>query len=175
MIISRRAFIFVGAAGAAALVASRFMPRGTTPSTGALGANGAAVMAAVAPVMLAGALPAAGMQRDAALRDTLAGIEAAVAGLSPRQQSELDDLFGLLALAPARWSLARMTASWQDAAPGDVEGFLDRLRTSRVGLLRAAYDALHQLVLAAWYGQPRAWAAIGYAGPPDLGVREGTS
>jgi hypothetical protein len=35
-------------------------------------------------------------------------------------------------------------------------------------LLRSAYDALHQLVFAAWYGNPRSWPAIGYAGPPVL-------
>jgi len=27
---------------------------------------------------------------------------------------------------------------------------------------------LHQLVLAAWYGNPRAWSSIGYLGPPVL-------
>jgi hypothetical protein len=35
-------------------------------------------------------------------------------------------------------------------------------------LLRSGYAALHQLVLAAWYGNARAWPAIGYGGPPSL-------
>ena len=119
--------------------------------------------------MLAGAIPADPAERSAALRETLAGIEQAVAGLAPRAQGELADLFSLLALAPARWSLAHTHAAWPDAATADVEAFLARLRDSRVGLLRAAYDALHQLVMAAWYGNPRAWTAIGYAGPPMVG------
>ena len=168
MKLSRRSFIFVGAAGAAALVVARFVPRGAA-GPGALGADGTAVMTAVVPVMLAGALPTQRAARDEALRDTLAGIERAVAGLAPRAQRELSDLFSLLALAPARWSLAHTTAPWRDAATDDVDGFLARLRDSRVELLRAAYDALHQLVMAAWYGNPRAWASIGYAGPPSLG------
>ena len=174
MILSRRTFIFVGAAGAAALVAARLLPR-ASPAPGALDADGTAVMAAIAPVMLAGALPSDPQLRRDALRETLAAIEGAVAGLAPRAQGELNDLFGLLALAPARWTLARTTATWQDASREDVERFLDRLRDSRIGLLRAAYDALHQLVMAAWYGNPRAWPAIGYPGPPDLGTGERTS
>jgi len=28
---------------------------------------------------------------------------------------------------------------------------------------------LHELAFAAWYGNPQAWPAIGYAGPPALG------
>jgi len=174
MILSRRTFIFVGAAGAAALVAARLLPR-TTPPSGTLDAAGTAVMAAITPVLLAGALPADPKLHGDALRETLVAIEGAIAGLAPRAQGELSDLFGLLALAPARWSLARTTASWQDASRDDVERFLDRLRDSRIGLLRAAYDALHQLVMAAWYGGPRAWPAIGYPGPPNLGSRERTS
>jgi hypothetical protein len=174
MILSRRTFIFVGAAGAAALVAARFLPR-STPAPGALDANGTAVLTAIVPAMLAGALPSDPALRDAALRDTLAAIDRAVAGLAPRAQGELEDLFALLVLPPARWALARMTTSWPEASRGDVERFLGRLRDSRIALLHAAYDALHQLVMAAWYGKPRAWAAIGYAGPPDLGLREGTS
>ena len=35
-------------------------------------------------------------------------------------------------------------------------------------LQRTAYDALHQIIFAAWYGNPRSWPAIGYAGPPEL-------
>ncbi|MEO5765319.1 MAG: hypothetical protein ABIR52_08435 [Casimicrobiaceae bacterium] len=167
MIPSRRNFIFVGVAGAAALATVRLWPR-EAPRPGALGADGVAVMSAIAPVMLAGALPGGGA-RETALNETLVAIESAVAGLAPRAQAELGDLFALLALAPARWSLAGMTASWQSATPADVARFLDRLRESRIELLRAAYDALHQLVMAAWYGNPRAWPAIGYGGPPVLG------
>ena len=168
MNISRRSFIFVGAAGAAALLVARLVPRGA-PAADALGADGVAIMTAIAPAMLAGALPSEATERRDALRETLAGIERAVAGLAPRAQGELADLFSLLALAPARWSLARTTASWSDARPEDVGAFLARLRDSRIGLMRAAYDALHQLVMAAWYGSPRAWASIGYAGPPMVG------
>src|SRR5204862_1857703 len=81
MKLSRRTFIFVGAAGAAALVVARFVPRGA-PAADALGADGHAIMSAVAPVMLAGALPTDFPARSDALRETLAGIEQAGAGLA---------------------------------------------------------------------------------------------
>jgi hypothetical protein len=35
-------------------------------------------------------------------------------------------------------------------------------------LLRVAYFALHELVFAAWYGDPQSWPRIGYPGPPEL-------
>ena len=80
----------------------------------------------------------------------------------------LAQLLSLLALAPARWALLRSASSWPQSSIADVQAFLDRSRDSRVTLFRAAYDAFHQLIFAAWYGSPSAWAAIGYAGPPQV-------
>jgi len=96
-------------------------------------------------------------------------IDRAINGLSPLQIHEIGQLFTLLALAPVRWSLTRSTRAWDEATASDVDAFLSWLRDSRIALLRAAYDALHQLVFASWYGNPRRWAAIGYDGPPALG------
>jgi hypothetical protein len=169
---SRRTFIFAGVLGAAALVATRWLPRASPPAglptLRALDADGEAIVTAILPVMLADTLPPADDARAAAVRETVAAVDAAIAGLPPLAQRELQQLFTLLALAPTRWSLARMTASWSETSPAAVDAFLRRLKDSRIALLRAAYDALHQLVFAAWYGQPRAWSAIGYDGPPTV-------
>ncbi len=126
-------------------------------------------MRAIVPVMLAGALPQDPSQHHEAVRETLVSIDRAINGLSPLQIREIGQLFTLLALAPVRWSLTRSTHAWGEATASDVDAFLVRLRDSRIALLRAAYDALHQLVFAAWYGNPRAWGALGYDGPPVLG------
>jgi hypothetical protein len=167
---SRRTFIFAGVLGAAALAATRFFPRAPVPATHmALDGDATAIVAALAPVMLDGALPDEARARDDALRETVAAVDRAVSGLPPLAQHELGQLFALLASAPGRWSLAHMTSSWDEASRDDVERFLVRLRDSRLALLRAAYDALHQLILAAWYGNPRAWPTLGYSGPPVLG------
>ena len=171
MTASRRTFIFAGALGVAALAVVRYWPRSPTAPVAlrSLGADGAAVMTAIVPVMLADALPADAAAREEAIRETIDNVDRAIGGLSPRQIGELGHLFALLALPPVRWSLARSTHAWPNATADEVDAFLARLRDSRIALLRAAYDALHQLVFAAWYGNPRAWSAIGYAGPPALG------
>jgi hypothetical protein len=171
--LSRRTFIAAGILGAAALAATRFIPRAPgpphDPSLRALDADAATIVAAIVPAMLAGALPDERAARAAAARETVAAVDATILGLPPRAQRELDELFALLASLPGRVALAHTTASWSAMSETDTQAFLERLRGSRWTLLRAAYDALHQLVLASWYGNPRAWAAIGYGGPPAIG------
>lgn len=133
-----------------------------------LDAAAPAIIAAIVPVLLDGALPAAGAERREAIAETVGNVARAVAGLPPAAQRELGELFALLGFAPARIALARVGAPWPEATPAAVGAFLDRWRQSDFALLRSAYDALHQIVLAAWYGNPRAWPAIGYGGPPRL-------
>jgi hypothetical protein len=170
--LSRRTFIAAGVLGVAALAATRFLPRpsvtGDAGGLRALDADGAAVLAAVAPALLEGALPDEPASRREALRETLVGVDTAILGLPPAMQRELGQLFALLASLPGRVLLARTPRAWSDMSGADVEAFLLRLQASRWSLLRAAYDAIHQLVLAAWYGNPRSWSAIGYGGPPAL-------
>lgn len=169
---SRRTFIAAGIAGTAALAAACWLRGPHAPASGvarrALDADGESVFAAVAPVLLDGALPTDRAARDAALARTLDGIDVAVAGLAPDARKELSQLIALLALPPVRIAFVRVSSPWNEAAPDEVRRFLDRCRDSLTTLLRAAYDALHQLTFAAWYGNPDAWPAIGYPGPPPL-------
>ncbi len=118
--------------------------------------------------MLAGVLPQEAAARTAAIAQTLAALDTAVGGLPASAQAELAQLFDLLSLPPVRLAVARIDAPWAEASPAQVRACLDRFRGSPVQLLRAAYDALHQLTFAAWYGDSQAWAAIGYPGPPAL-------
>ena len=96
------------------------------------------------------------------------GVGVAIAGLSAAAQQELSELFTLLGFAPARVLLAGLWPSWEAASVDEVAAFLQGWRTSRLGLLRSAYAALHDLVLGAWYGTPDTWEAIGYPGPPEI-------
>lgn len=170
---SRRTFIVAGVAGAAVLGLAAWLRGPHAPASGvprrALDADGEALFAAVIPVLLAGALPTAPAARDVALTETLAGVDLAVAGLPVAAQAELGQLIALLALPPVRWGFARVTSPWRDAPPAEVRAFLDRCRDSSLALPRTAYDALHQLTFAAWYGNARSWPALGYAGPPEVG------
>jgi hypothetical protein len=170
--ISRRAFIATGLVGAAALATAAWLRGPHAPpgdaSLRALDADAQAILGAMVPVLLDGALPDAAQERRVAITRTVRGIDIAVAGLPPSAQEELRQLFSLLALPPARIAVARITQPWDQASPAEVRAALDRFRGSSVMLLRSAYGALHQLTFAAWYGNPESWPRIGYPGPPDL-------
>jgi hypothetical protein len=170
--VSRRTFIATGVVGALALAAAGWLRGPHAAASGvprrALDADGEALFTAVAPVLLAGALPQAADARKAAIAQTLDGIDLGVAGLPPAARAELSQLVALLALPPVRFGFARVSNSWTEASGEEVRRFLDRCRASRTTLLRAAYDALHQLTFAAWYGNPQSWPAIGYPGPPSI-------
>lgn len=126
------------------------------------------VIGAVAPVMLADMMPAAGEARAVALRRATEAVATAVASLSASAQREVAELFALLTLPPARIALAGVRAPWAEADASAVRAFLDRWRHSSLDLLKTGYLALHDLVLGAWYADSATWPAIGYPGPPDI-------
>ena len=160
-------------AGVAALVLTRWLystvssPPRTAASSAALGSDAQAILAAIIPVILDGALPV-GPDAAGACDEALAGTGEAIAGLPPSARRELDQLFALLAFAPTRCIVAGVWSPWPNASRESVAAFLGHWRDSRFALLRSAYEALHQIVLGAWYGNPRSWGAIGYPGPPSL-------
>jgi hypothetical protein len=169
--ISRRTLLKAGLAGGAALLLARWLyaPPASPPSSPGLDSGTRAILAAIIPVMLDGALPR-GAEKSPARAATLAAIEEEIAGLPPSTRKELADLFSLLGFAPTRCIVAGVWSAWPDATPESIASFLNRWRDSRFALLRSAYAALHQLVFAAWYADPRAWAATGYGGPPSLEI-----
>ena len=120
------------------------------------------------PAVLAGALPAKEAERTGAIREVVEAFDRAVSGLSPAVQREIEDLLSLLRYAPTRIAFTGIGSSWEDAEVQSVAAFLARWRESRFDLLRAGYQALTQLLQAAWYGNPRSWPAIGYPGPPPV-------
>jgi len=126
------------------------------------------ILGAIVPVLLAGSLPEEKNALRQAVESTVADVELAISGLHPMSQQELAELFALLSFGPARWLLTGIGVGWTEATPDSVARFLARWRHSFWALPQAGYQALHQLVIAAWFSQPRAWAAIGYDGPPVL-------
>jgi hypothetical protein len=115
-----------------------------------------AILAAIVPAMI----PAANVMA------TIEGFDTAVAGLTPSVQAEIAQLFTILRVPLVRLLATGIVTPWSQASVADVSAFLTRWRFSPILKLRAAYDALHQLTLAAWYGSSAAWPAIGYPGPP---------
>lgn len=121
------------------------------------------MLRAVARVMLDGALPNRSEALDAAVR----GVQIAIAGLPPAVQGEIQQLFGLLEFPLTRRVVAGV-GPWDRASDEEVAAFLEHWRTSNVSLLRSGYAALHQLVMAGWYGNDESWLRIGYPGPPRI-------
>ncbi len=124
------------------------------------------LIAAVAGAMLAGVLPSEPIAYRAALVQAVRGVDVAVSGLPPGVVDEVRQLFGLLEFPPTRGFAAGVWSSWTNASGSQVASFLLRWRFSGVTLFRSGYQALHQLVMAAWYGGPASWTRIGYPGPP---------
>ena len=126
------------------------------------------ILGAIAPVILAGALPAPAAQRDIALATVTSEVKEVIAAFPPAVQKEVHDLFRLLDIRIARRLLTGVTTNWRDADPAEVKAFLERWRWSWIALLQTGYFALHDLVLGAWYANEVAWAQLGYPGPPKL-------
>jgi hypothetical protein len=174
---TRRTLLKVGVAGGVALVLARWIVTSRNPAphespaerAAALDAAARAIVAAIVPVLLEGALPDAEGSVEARA-EVVAGVDRAVAGLPPGTRKELEQLFALLSFAPTRCLVAGVWSTWPQASRASIESFLVSWRDSRFDLLRSGYGALHQLVLAAWYGNTRAWPPIGYGGPPSLEI-----
>lgn len=172
---SRRELLKTGVLGCAALAfvglaaAARARAQPIEGDFAFLNAEDRVIVAAIAPVMLAGALPAGGAARQSAVAEVVRGVDRAISGLAPATQAELRQLFDLLGLGIARVLVAGLWPSWDEAGAEDIAAFLGRWKESRFELLRSAYLALHELIMAAWYGNQRAWPRIGYPGPPELG------
>ncbi|MFL6658100.1 MAG: twin-arginine translocation signal domain-containing protein [Massilia sp.] len=169
MATNRRSFLKVGALAALGLAAGGGIYRYTHPPVAnarfVLDGEAKAALDAIIPGMLAGALPTAAPARSAAISATTERVHQAILGLPLNAQKEVQDLFGLLALAPARRMLTGVSGGWSQAQDEQVSAFLQEWRFHRLGMLQTAYHALHDLIIGSWYADPASWEAIGYPGP----------
>lgn len=168
MATNRRTFLKVGALGGLLLAGGGGIYRYLQPPSGArfvLDGEARAAIDAMVPAMLAGALPAEPGARAAAVSATTDRVHQAILGLPLGAQKEVQDLFGLLALGPARRLLTGVPDGWARASTEQVGVFLQDWRFHRLGMLQTAYHALHDLIIGSWYADPAAWSAIGYPGP----------
>jgi hypothetical protein len=168
---SRRRFIFVGVAGAIAAGAAFVLPRmgqsGAAPKGSALVAMHNDLLRTVAAAVLGAALPANTALADAELSRVIAAAGALIDNFPPATRREVGDLFGLLALKPARMILG-FSGDWQVSDVPAVAQWLLALRDSSIGLKQQTYFALHDMVLGSFYAEPKTWLATGYPGPPKL-------
>ena len=168
---SRRRIIFVGVAGAVAAGAALVLPRlsssGAALSGVALAAEHKDMLRTITQALLGSALPTDADARNRELTRVTTATGALIANLPPSTRKEIADLFGLLALKPAR-ALLGYSGDWVGADIAAVTKFLADLRDSSIGLKQQAYFALHDLLIGSFYAEPSTWAATGYPGPPQL-------
>lgn len=168
---TRRRVIFVGVTGALAAGAAVVLPRlrtsGAAPAGAGLVVNHSDMLRAVALALLGPALAAAGPPRDAQIDSVLKACAALIDNLPASTRREIGDLFGLLAIKPAR-ALLGYGGDWPGADDKAVNVFLAGLRESSIGLKQQAYFALHDMVLGSFYADSATWGATGYPGPPKL-------
>jgi hypothetical protein len=166
---NRRTFLKVGALGALALAAGGGIYRYTRPAGPqqrfVLDGEAKAALDAIIPAMLAGALPPDAGARAQAVSATTERVHQAILGLPLNAQKEVQDLFGLLAIGPARRALTGVADGWRQAKPEQVSAFLQEWRFHSLSMLQTAYHALHDLIIGSWYADPSSWEAIGYPGP----------
>lgn len=161
--LTRRSFLKTGLIGALALAAAGGIYRGVhrpaSPEGFIFGEDAKAMLAAIIPVLLKDAVA------PTAIESAIDRVQQAVAGLPLIVQKEVQDLFALLALAPARRLLTGVRDDWPQAQPDEVADFLQRWRLHRVAMLQTAYHALHDLITGSWYADESTWPSIGYPGP----------
>lgn len=121
------------------------------------------VLSAIIPVMLDGT-----SDNKQAVIQTIINMDASIQFLSLSAQSELRDLFNLLANKLGRALLAGVWSSWQRASTEDIVQFLKYWQNSFMDLLQIGYQALTQLVFGNYYSESTSWSQLDYPGPPSL-------
>ncbi len=121
------------------------------------------VLTAIIPVMLAGT----DINKKTVVQ-TILNMDASIQFLSLTDQSELRDLFTMLANKLGRALLAGVWSSWHTATAEDIAQFLADWQNSFLDLLQVGYQGLTQLVMGNYYSESTSWSHLDYPGPPLL-------
>lgn len=125
---------------------------------------------ALLPAILGSALPEQPNARRIAIAGTVERIDMGIHKFGPANQKELRQLFDLLNLGLTRVSIARVWPAWRNATTEQANGFLERWRSSGIGLFNNGYMALTKISNVAFYGYQENWHLSGYPGPPEWAV-----
>lgn len=126
------------------------------------------LLQALGAAMLDGSLPPQPAKANEALTEMVQRLEQLVAALPAATRQELQQLLALLQALAGRRLIAGVEDDWELVSVARVQQALQSMRLSRLTLRRQAYQALHDLVAAAYYSEPATWSAVGYPGPIRL-------
>ncbi len=125
---------------------------------------------ALLPAILGPALPEQPQARRQEIAGAIERIDAGIHQFGPANQRELRRLFNLLTFGLTRVTVARVWSSWPEVTTAEADAFLERWRTSSIGLFNNGYIALTKISNVAFYGGQRQWHLSGYPGPPQWAV-----
>ncbi|MGO1499827.1 MAG: hypothetical protein ACTHWH_00915 [Marinobacter sp.] len=126
---------------------------------------------ALIPAILASALPEQSSARRIAIASTVERIDSGIHNFGLANQKELRQLFDLLNFGLTRITVARVWSSWSNVTTEQADGFLERWRSSGIGLFNNGYMALTKISNVAFYGYKDNWHLSGYPGPPEWAVK----
>ena len=129
-----------------------------------------ALFEALLPAILGPDLPEPLQARNTAIAATIERIDAGIHKFGPANQKELRQLFDLLNFSLSRVTVAWVWSSWPKVTTAEADAFLERWRTSRIGLFNSGYIALTKISNVAFYGHRDFWQRSGYPGPPQYAV-----
>ncbi len=163
----RRTWLKLGAVSATVLILAGGATALLQPGLqqGRLSPGARDVFASVARAMLEGTLPQESAAKQAAVAGLMDRIEALVQALPPPTQAELSQLLGILSTGVGRRTLAGLAPDWRSASVLEVQQAMQSMRSSRLGLRLQSYQALHDIVGAAYFSEASTWPALGYPGP----------
>jgi hypothetical protein len=122
------------------------------------------MLKAIAEGLLDPALPTTG--RTQSIESAVNAFVEATKTLAASAQAELGQLLNILENPVGRRLIADLGTSWEQATPSQVQAFLLSFRDHPIPALQPGYHALHDLMMAGWYGLPDQWVDMGYPGPP---------
>ncbi|KPQ02840.1 hypothetical protein [Marinobacter sp. HL-58] len=121
---------------------------------------------ALLPAMVGPGLTEEPVVRRQQIQATIERIDAGIHQFGPANQKELRRLFDLLNFGLTRVTVARVWSSWENVSTESAHAFLERWRTSGIGLFNNGYIALTKVSNVAFYGHEDHWHLSGYPGPP---------
>lgn len=83
-------------------------------------------------------------------------------------QKELKQLLGLFENALTNAVFDRRFKPFTELSGDEQDAVLHDWERSGLELRRTGFQALRTIAVAAYYGNPKTWGAVGYAGPPPL-------
>lgn len=158
----------VGVATLLALAGGMIALVGPGRREGKLTEAGRALFAALAKAVLGDMLPIKVDAQQRALNAHLSRVEAAITGMPPSLQAEVDELVTIACSAPGRLALVGLGTDWRTASTADVTAALQGMRVSRLSLRQQAFQGLRELTNAAYFADPATWPALGYPGQRAL-------